>query len=64
MTLRDKTFCINTECPFKDCDRHPILLKGVRTIVSVAPLDGVSDRYIRYLVKEVEYDRTENDNNA
>lgn len=51
MTLYDKTFCINKDCPFHDCDRHPILLKGIRTIVYVAPLDGVCDRYIRYLLE-------------
>lgn len=50
------TYCVNTDCPLRDCERHPEKLKllPVNVVVNVADLGGVCDRYIGYLVECVE----------
>ena len=52
-------YCINKNCPFKDCDKHLSQLLTTqpdgRTIIGTAALDGTCRRYITWLVKsEVE----------
>lgn len=52
MQEKNKVYCCNNNCPFKDCDKH---LNNVRnlakqTVISVANLDGVCKRYISHLV--------------
>lgn len=47
------TYCANNECPFKDCDKHPIQLKGQSGERWFANLDGVCERYISYIYDEV-----------
>lgn len=50
MANKDMTFCANTTCPFKDCERH--LVNGPKIgMVSVAWLDGTCRRYIGWLVE-------------
>lgn len=55
--MADITYCINTYCPFKDCERH--LCKAEKAYeqgqryISVASFDGVCRRYISLLVDEV-----------
>ena len=49
--MADITYCMNMDCPFKDCDRH--LCRAQNKMVSIAALDGTCRRYIAYLVDEV-----------
>ena len=51
--MLDRTYCINTECPFKDCDRHLSKIQSGTGYVSIANFDGVCERYIGYLVDEL-----------
>ncbi len=51
ITMADITYCINANCPFKDCERHLCQLKEENGLVSIAALDGVCRRYISYLVE-------------
>ena len=43
--MGDRTYCDNTSCPFKDCDRHFSNIK-VSTLVSVASFGADCRRYI------------------
>lgn len=52
--IKDITYCINNECPFKDCERHLDRVKGCDGYISVAALDGVCRRYLSHLVEECE----------
>lgn len=52
--MADITYCINVSCPFKDCDRHPLRLKGTKCEGSFAALDGTCRRYLAYLVDILE----------
>lgn len=47
------TYCINKDCPFKDCETHPLQLEGQHGERWFANLDSVCKRYIQYLYKEV-----------
>ena len=52
----DKTYCINTDCPFKKCDKHVWQLRNIKDKtqkISVANFDGVCKDYLSYLLKEV-----------
>ena len=46
------TYCINSECPFKDCEKH-ISKSRSKDKVYVANFDGICKRYIAYVLKEV-----------
>lgn len=54
--MADITYCINSLCPFKDCERHPSKISKAamngKGYVSVANYDGVCRRYISHLVEE------------
>jgi hypothetical protein len=50
---RDMTYCIASECPFVDCERHIERLKGLEVCVSTACFAGTCRRYIAWLVDEV-----------
>ena len=56
--MADITYCINKQCPFKKCERHPSKIAEAaiqgRGYVSVANFDGVCRKYIGHLVDEVE----------
>lgn len=54
MTDLDITYCSNTDCKNKECDRHPSLLDGLPkgTMVSMAYFGGTCREYIRNLVQE------------
>lgn len=51
--MGDRTYCDNTSCPFKDCDRHFSNIK-VSTLVSVANFGADCRRYIGYVVHELQ----------
>lgn len=51
--MGDRTYCDNTSCPFKDCDRHCSHIK-VSTPVSVASFGADCRRYIDYVVRELQ----------
>ena len=47
------TYCINSECPFRDCEKHLTKSRG-KGKVYVANYYGVCRRYITWVLKEVE----------
>lgn len=51
-----KTYCINSDCPFKKCDKHLQQLKKLKDksgYVKVASLDSVCRDYISYLIEKL-----------
>ena len=46
------TYCINSECPFRDCEKHLSKSKS-KGKVYVANFDGICKRYIAYVLEEV-----------
>lgn len=56
--MADITYCINKQCPFKDCERHPSKIneacRNGKGYVSVASFDGTCRRYIGNLVDNAE----------
>ena len=47
------TYCVNSKCPFKNCDKHLTQLKKVEDKteqVKVANLDSVCREYLYYLL--------------
>ena len=54
--MADITYCINVNCPFKNCERHLHQLekyKNTQMQVSVANFDGTCREYLNYLLEEV-----------
>lgn len=55
--MADITYCINNECPFKKCERHPSKISKTERqgtgYVSVANYDSVCKKYIGHLANEV-----------
>lgn len=54
--MADITYCTNTDCPFKKCERHLSQLESEKDktrMVSVANLGGVCREYLNYLLEEV-----------
>lgn len=49
--MKEKTYCINNDCPFKDCDKHLSQSKIKKGIIKVANFDGVCKRYLSYLLE-------------
>ena len=47
---KEKTYCLNVDCPFKDCDKH--ICHCQNEIALVANFDGVCKKYISYLLNE------------
>lgn len=52
----NKTYCMNKDCPFDDCDKHAIQLEGKEGKYTFANLYSVCRRYISWLVDEVKKD--------
>lgn len=56
--MADITYCINGQCPFEECERHPGKIAEAarqgRGYVSVSNFDGVCRKYIGHLVDEAE----------
>ena len=51
----DITYCTNTDCPFKDCEKHYTKLKTLkRHYVSLSDFGGICERYLNYLLEEIE----------
>ena len=48
------TYCVNTSCPFWDCENHPGHLEGhdPHEVHSFAALDATCRRYIGWLVEQ------------
>ena len=55
--MKEMTYCINTQCPFTDCNRHLCRLQKQKGTVKVANLDGVCKRHINYIV-DVSWEET------
>ena len=52
-----KTYCVNADCPFKECDKHLQQLKKVQDkskYIKVASLDSVCKDYLHYLLDEIQ----------
>ena len=52
-----KTYCVNGNCPFKECDKHLQQLKNAKDkskYIKVASLDSVCKDYLHYLLDEIE----------
>ena len=45
------TYCINSECPFRDCEKH-LSKSRSKGKVYVANFDGICKRYITCMLKE------------
>ena len=57
MLTKQKIYCVNTDCPFKQCDKHLRQLKKIKDkgqYVKVANLDSVCEDYLYYLLEEIE----------
>lgn len=56
--MGDRTYCSNSQCPFKKCERHlsQINKKHIKNkiYISVANFDGVCRKYIGHLVNKTE----------
>ena len=59
-----KTYCVNSDCPFRKCDKHLWQLKKAKDksgYVKVASLDSVCKDYLQYLLdlisKEKNYEQ-------
>ena len=54
--MADITYCINRDCPFKKCERHPSKISKVALngtgYVSIANFAGVCREYIGYVLDE------------
>ena len=46
---RDKSYCINKECPYSTCDKHPSQLKGETGIIVFSEYDKTCRKYIGWL---------------
>lgn len=58
--MADITYCMNKNCPHKDCMRH-LVHAPISTPVSMAWFDGTCRRYIGGLVDEIEQMRKDGD---
>lgn len=50
---RDITYCINNNCPFKDCDKHMTYIPIKEGVYTLKAFDAVCERYIKFLASEV-----------
>lgn len=54
--MADITYCTNTDCPFKKCERHLSQLESEKDktrMVSVADFGGTCRDYLHYLLEKV-----------
>lgn len=55
-------YCVNSDCPFKKCDKHLQQLKKLKDksgYVKVVSLDSVCMDYLYYLLDEIEKSKQE-----
>lgn len=54
--MADITYCVNSKCPFKDCENHLSNIEHLppETQISVAALDAICTKYLEFLVEETE----------
>ena len=50
--MADITYCMNKDCPFKDCERH-LTNAPLNMPVSMAWIDGTCRRYIGWVYDEL-----------
>ena len=50
---KEKTYCLNVDCPFKYCNKHIYYCQNETALV--ANFDAVCKKYISYLLKECAY---------
>lgn len=56
----NKTYCINSNCPFTDCNKHLVNVKSkTNKYVYVASVDGTCRKYLSYLLDLVSGDNYE-----
>lgn len=49
-----KTYCVNSNCPFTDCEKHLSNVKSeTNDHVYIANVDGVCRKYISYLIDNI-----------
>lgn len=53
----DITYCVNIDCPFKNCEKHHTKLKGKIGAVSIADFGGTCREYMSYLVEMIDNDK-------
>ena len=54
---KQKTYCINADCPFTKCYKHLQQIKKVKDksqYIKVANFDSVCPDYLHYLLEEIE----------
>lgn len=55
--MADITYCTNTDCPLKECERHPTKVSKAcidgKGYVSVADFGRTCRDYLHYLLEEV-----------
>ena len=58
--MADITYCSNTDCPFKKCERHYTKVSEAAIhgtgYVSISDFAGICHDYIGYLVDEIDKD--------
>lgn len=55
-----KTYCINSNCPFTDCEKHLTKVKSeTNNHVYVASVDGVCRQYLSYLLDSIQENNNE-----
>ena len=55
--MKDKIYCFNADCPFKECDKHLYQLKNSGQkdgYVNIANLDAICRDYIGWLIKLID----------
>ena len=48
-----KTYCVNSSCPFKNCEKHLTQLEGIEDQsgqVKIASLDSICRDYMNYIL--------------
>ena len=49
---KGRTYCVNAQCPFVDCEHH-LTNAPTNTPIVMSGMDGVCRRYIDFLVDEL-----------
>lgn len=48
-----KTYCINVQCPFRNCDKHPAVLKGKQGTAVFAAYDSICRKYLSWVLERI-----------
>lgn len=54
--MDDRIYCVNRECPYKDCNRRLFVKTGseAERMVSTANLGGICRRYVYWVANKAE----------